>query len=76
LGIFAWLYIAGYKRYQLRNQIHNASHTSGEFGERLPVDKWLTCDEAIERYIKYKDLKQIDRDELGLGWLDLHARLD
>lgn len=49
--------------------------SSGFFGEDLPADKWLSYEEALERYIKYKDLKKIDNQELGLGWLDLHARL-
>ncbi len=53
-----------------------SKYSSGYFGEELPPDKWLTYDEALVRYIKYKELKQIDNQELGLGWLDLHARLD
>lgn len=75
-GIFSYLYIAGYKSYQLRNQMNNTQCPSGLFGDCLPTDKWLSFNEALERYIKYKDLKRLDRDELGLGWLDLHARID
>lgn len=50
--------------------------SSGFFGEDLPKDKWLTFEESLTRYIKYKELKQIDNVELGLGWLDVHARMD
>jgi FkbM family methyltransferase len=53
-----------------------SQYSSGYFGEDLPHDKWLCYDEALVRYIKYKELKQIDNRELGLGWLDLHTRLD
>jgi FkbM family methyltransferase len=53
-----------------------SQYSSGYFGEDLPQDKWLSYDEALLRYIKYKELKQIDNQELGLGWLDLHSRLD
>lgn len=49
-------------------------YSSGYFGEDLPRDRWLSYDEALVRYIKYKELKQIDNKELGLGWLDVHAR--
>jgi FkbM family methyltransferase len=51
-------------------------YSSGYFGEDLPKDKWLSYDDALARYLKYKELKQIDNQELGLGWLDLHTRLD
>jgi hypothetical protein len=53
-----------------------SQYSSGYFGKDLPRDKWLSYDEALVRYIKYKELKQIDNQELGLGWLDLHARMD
>jgi FkbM family methyltransferase len=76
VGIFSYLYVSGYTGYQLRNQINNKQCPSGAFGNDLPTDKWLSCNEALEQYIKYKDLKRLDRDELGLGWLDLHARID
>jgi FkbM family methyltransferase len=91
-GIFSYLFVAGYKRFQLVNQLVNqqrsvelGSHTgeqteyeftkfsSGLFGDDLPVDKWLSFDEALSRYMKYKELKQLDNKELGLGWLDVHA---
>ncbi|RJR35541.1 MAG: FkbM family methyltransferase [Deltaproteobacteria bacterium] len=51
-----------------------SQYSSGYFGNDLPPDKWLSYDEALTRYIKYKELKQIDNQELGLGWVDLHAR--
>ena len=50
-------------------------YSSGYFGNDLPPDKWLTYDEALTRYIKYKELKFIDNQELALGWLDVHASL-
>jgi FkbM family methyltransferase len=75
VGIFSYLYVSGYTGYQLRNQLNNKQCPSGSFGDNLPMNKWLSCNGALERYIKYKDLKQLDRDELGLGWLDLHARI-
>ena len=53
-----------------------SQYSSGYSGEDLPQSKWLSYDEALVRYIKYKELKQIDNQELGLGWLDLHARKD
>jgi FkbM family methyltransferase len=53
-----------------------SQYSSGYFGEDLPKSGWLSYDEAMVRYIKYKELKQIDNQELGLGWVDLHARRD
>ncbi|MDH5188963.1 MAG: FkbM family methyltransferase [Rhodospirillaceae bacterium] len=50
------------------------TYSSGFFGKDLPGDRWLTYDEALTQYIKYKELKKIDNKELGLGWLDVHAR--
>lgn len=92
--LFAIIFIAGYKKFQLVNQLKNplrhlensvtegkAIHykftpqSSGPFGLDLPADKWLTLDEAITRYVHYKELKKVDNQELGLGWLDLHAAL-
>lgn len=91
-GIFSYLFVAGFKRFQLVNQLLHQQRnvelqsnmgvqtkyeftkfSSGLFGEDLPVDKWLTFDEALSRYMKYKELKQLDNVELGLGWLDVHA---
>lgn len=93
-GIFSYLYVAGYKRFQLINQANNpcrkailkthdgnlihyefTKFSSGLFGEDLPKDRWLSFDDALTRYIKYKELKQIDNKELGLGWLDIHASM-
>lgn len=94
-GIFSYLYVAGYSRFQLINQANNpkrpvpasvnedkdvrftfSEFSSGHFGHDLPAEKWLTFDEMITRYIKYKELKQLDNVELGLGWLDVHAALE
>jgi FkbM family methyltransferase len=94
-GIFSYLYVSGYSKFQLVNQASNPSRiipgnvndgrgntftfsefSSGFFGEDLPEEKWLAFDEMLTRYIKYKELKQIDNVELGLGWLDVHARMD
>lgn len=50
-------------------------YSSGFFGKDLPENKWLTFDEALTRYLKYKDLKMADNQELALGWLDVHASL-
>lgn len=95
-GIFSWLYVAGYQKYQLVNQLNNinrkigptqktcegkkidyqfSKYSSGFFGKDLPENRWLSYDEAIGRYLKYKELKIIDNQELALGWLDVHASL-
>lgn len=95
-GIFSWLYLAGYKKFQLINQMNNVNrkkdptqkivegkninyhftkYSSGFFGNDLPKEKWLSYDEAINRYLKYRELKIIDNQELALGWLDIHASL-
>ncbi len=50
-------------------------YSSGYFGEDLDQDKWLSFDEMITRYVFYKELKRRDSRELGVGWLDVHARL-
>lgn len=52
-----------------------SKYSSGFFGKDLPQDKWLSFDEALTRYVKYKELKIIDNQELALGWLDVHASL-
>lgn len=93
-GIFSYLYVAGFKRFQLVNQANNPGRpttvkdengsersyeftrfSSGPFGEDLPKDQWVSFDDALSRYLKYKELKQIDNRELGLGWLDIHATM-
>ena len=38
-------------------------------------NKWLSFNEDLTNYIKYKELKIINNQELALGWLDLHASL-
>lgn len=94
-GIFSYLYVSSYSRFQLINQTNNpkravpetvtqasngnfkfSEFSSGLFGDDLPKEKWLIFDELLTRYVKYKELKQIDNVELGLGWLDVHARMD
>jgi FkbM family methyltransferase len=51
-------------------------YSSGPFGEDLPQDKWLDADQLLYRYTLYKELKKADNVELGVGWVDVHARLD
>jgi FkbM family methyltransferase len=96
MGIFSWLYVSGYTRFQLVNQLNNidrqkdpsrkifegknirykfSKYSSGFFGKDLPQNKWTSFDEALSRYLKYKELKVIDNQELALGWLDVHASL-
>ncbi len=95
-GIFSCLRDAGYKKFQLVNQLNNpgrlkdpnqqtfegkninyqfSKYSSGFFGKDLPANNWLAYDEALGRYLKYRELKIIDNQELALGWLDLHASL-
>ena len=52
-----------------------SKYSSGLFGEDLPSDKWLAINNSISNYVKYKTCKEIDNVELGLGWMDLHAKL-
>lgn len=84
--LFAWLLICGYKRFQLVNQANHpqrqrddqyrfGQYSSGSFGDDLPGHQWLTYEEAMSRYIKYRELKSVDNVELTMGWLDLHASL-
>ena len=47
---------------------------SGPFGRDLPKDRWIDIDQARERYAAYKAMQAVD-PELGVGWLDIHARL-
>jgi len=95
-GIFSWLYVSGYKKFQLVNQLNNldrkkeksqtsiegkeidhqfTKYSSGFFGKDLPQNKWFPFDEALAHYVKYRELKLIDNQELALGWLDVHASL-
>lgn len=94
--LFVWLRTAGYKGFQLVNQLNNpdrkpvenqvsfegiaigykfTKYSSGFFGKDLPESKWLSYEEALTQYVKYKELKFIDNKELALGWLDVHASL-
>lgn len=72
--IFSYLFVAGYTAFQLRNQANNPEYSSGEFGEYLPDREWLSFDECLTRYMKYKELKTIDNTNLALGWIDVHAK--
>lgn len=64
----------GYSKFQLVNQGNcKPFGSSGEFGEYLQKDKWIDFDEALSRYIKFKELRNLDRKNLSFGWLDLHA---
>lgn len=71
--IFTCLYLAGYRKFQLRNQANNNPFCSGEFALLLPDDKWMPINEALSQYVKYRDLKIIDNKNLALGWMDIHA---
>lgn len=94
VGIFSYLFVAEYSRFQLINQANNPTRakpaivregkdtdysfsefSSGYFGNDLPDDKWLSLDELFTQYVMYKELKRIDNVELGLGWVDVHAKL-
>jgi len=85
--IFSYLHVAGYNRFQLVNQANNenkidekinykfSKYSSGLFGVDLPRHKWGTIDTVLTNYMKYKELKGIDNQELALGWVDLHATI-
>lgn len=47
-------------------------HMSGLFGLELAPERWLDFQEAAERYLNFKSLKQRD-DSLAHGWLDFHV---
>jgi hypothetical protein len=68
--------MSGYKKFQLINQINNEPYSSGTFGEYLDKTKWLSFDEALGRYIKYRELKFIDNINLAIGWIDIHASME
>jgi FkbM family methyltransferase len=72
--IFSFLYVAGYRKFQLRNQLYNSPYSSGEFARYLPDEKWVDFDTCLTHYMKYKELKAIDNKNLALGWVDIHAR--
>jgi len=73
--IFAYLLLLGYTEFQLINQVHNDPYTSGKFGEFLDKDKWIDYDEALSRYIKFRELRILDGKNLSGGWLDVVGRL-
>lgn len=94
-SIFAYLYVSGYRSFQLVNQANNPTRTamiesndgkakehhfsalsSGPIGDDLPARGWHSYDEILTRYVKFKELKYMDNQELALGWIDLHARLE
>lgn len=52
-----------------------SKYSSGFFGKDLPKEKWFSFDDALARYLKFRELKMLDNQELALGWLDLHASL-
>lgn len=59
----------------------NISHkfdfgSSGIFGNDLPESQWISYEELLSRYIKYIDLRTLDQENLSMGWLDVHAKLD
>lgn len=80
--IFSYLYVSGYTKFQLINQLaldkdddfSFTEYSSGKFGKFLS-DNWLSFDECLTRYMKYKELKAIDNKNLALGWIDIHAKL-
>lgn len=51
-----------------------SKYSSGLFGEDLKKERWKSFEETLSGYIKYMELKQIDNKELGLGWVDIHAK--
>jgi FkbM family methyltransferase len=73
--IFYYLKLSGYTKFQLRNQANNEEFSSGDFGKYLPEDKWVSFDEALSRYVKFRELRDADYDNLSNGWLDIHASL-
>jgi len=51
-----------------------SEHSSGLFGKDLQDKMWLTYEEMLLHYMKYRELKQLDNQELTFGWIDLHAK--
>lgn len=47
---------------------------SGPFGLDLSDHKWIDFDSALARFQIFSGLQKMD-PELGVGWLDVHARL-
>lgn len=79
---FSYLYISGYTKFQLINQMALdkdgeyifSNYSSGKFGKFLTCE-WVDFDTCLTRYMKYKELKSIDNINLALGWVDIHASL-
>jgi len=86
---FMGLLICEYTGFLLINQLSHVdkidesigykfgNYHSGFFGMDIfkDVNKNLNYDECLTRYIKYKELKIIDNQNLALGWIDIHAKL-
>ena len=53
-----------------------SAFSSGFFGDDLAEGRWLSLSDALTRHVNYNAMKIADNHELGLGWLDLHARRD
>ena len=50
--------------------------SSGIFGKDLPEKQWITYEELLLRYTRYIELRNMDQENLAMGWLDVHARLE
>ena len=50
--------------------------SSGIFGRDLPEKQWVTYEELLLRYTRYIELRNLDQENLAMGWLDVHARLE
>lgn len=74
-GILSWLWVSGYRKFQFRNQANNLTSQSGLFGDELPQDKWISFEDVLARYMKFRELRDVDYENLSIGWLDLHASL-
>ena len=48
----------------------------GIFGKDLPEKQWITYEELLLRYTRYIELRNMDQENLAMGWLDVHARLE
>jgi FkbM family methyltransferase len=48
-------------------------HTSGRFGFDLNRDKWISVDEASQRWLVFNELKVADPDMTLDNWFDFHV---
>lgn len=48
-------------------------HSSGLFGADLDVDRWISIDEAVARWLKFLELQQADPDMTLDNWFDFHV---